>query len=364
MNPRARLVGLVLSALAAACASGNKHPSPLADSAWEVANPARPLPVPPLGVAANLADLGFPVTPEKVRLGRWLFYDQRLSADGTVSCATCHEPEQGFSERDPVSVGVHGRKGTRKALPILNVAFPIYPVFFWDGRASSLVEQAKGPMTNPVEMGMAPAEMVATVRAIAGYRPYFEVVFGDERIDLERIAESIAAYEATRLSGNAPYDRFDAGDAHALSDEEQRGRDLFFGKAACNQCHLGFNFTDARFHNLGVGFKAPTPGANPRTGFADPGRAAVTGRDEDAGAFKTPTLREASKRAPYMHDGSVATLREVVELYNRGGVKNPWLSPEIKPLGLSPEEVEAMVAFLRALDGEGYEDSAPSEFPR
>ena len=354
---------------AAACASSERPPlQPAPDGTgapqWEAANPVTALPDPPLGVPADLEEAGFRVTPEKVRLGRWLFFDRRLSADGTVSCATCHRPELGFSQEEPVSVGVHGRKGTRKAPPILNSAFPIYPVYFWDGRASSLVEQAKGPMMNPVEMGMAPEEMVRAVRGVSGYARYFAEVYGDERIDLDRIAEAIAAYEATRFSGDSAYDRFDAGDAGALSPEEQLGRELFFGKAACNQCHLGFNFSDSKFHNLGVGFRGTEPGADSRSGFGDRGRAIVTGRDEDTGSFKTPTLRDVSRRAPYMHDGSVATLHEAVELYVRGGVRNPWLSPEVKPLRLTPREVESLVAFLRALDGQGYRDAAPTTFPR
>ncbi len=331
---------------------------------WEAENPVRPLPEPPLGAAGELADLPFRVTPEKVRLGRWLFYDPRLSSDGTVSCASCHDPRAGFSENHPSSTGVGGKQGDRKAPPILNSAFPIYPVWFWDGRASSLPEQAKGPIVNPVEMGMTHAGVEAAVRAIPGYPRYFAEAFGDPRIDLDRVAEAIAAYEATRLSGNSAYDRWDAGDPTALDERQRQGWRLFFGKAACNQCHLGPNLTDSRFHNLGVGFRPPPPGADPRTGFADPGRARVTGKVEDTGAFKTPTLRDVSRRAPYMHDGSVATLREVVELYDRGGVPNPWLSPEVKPLGLSAADREALVAFLLSLDGEGFADVAPRVFPR
>ena len=369
MTRSPRLALLALAALCTSCASGERpRPTPGAKNApepapWEQSNPVRPLPVPPLGVAADLADLEFRATPAKVRLGRWLFYDPRLSADGTVSCATCHQPERGFSQGEPVATGVHGQRGTRKAPPILNAAFPIYPVFFWDGRASSLTEQAKGPMANPVEMGMEPADLVRVVRSIRSYARYFAEAYGDERVDLDRIAEAIAAYEATRLSGDSAFDRWDAGDPAALSPEQRLGRDLFFGKAACNQCHLGFNFTDARFHNLGVGWKAPAPGADPRTGFADRGRAVVTGKDADIGAFKTPTLRDVSRRAPYMHDGSVATLREAVELYDRGGVPNPWLSREVKPLRLTPGEIDALVAFLKALDGDGFRDKAPAALP-
>jgi cytochrome c peroxidase len=364
------LLLLLLVATAPACAAPEKArtaaPGPAASATpdWEVENPVRPLPVSPLGVAGEIGDLHPRVTPEKVRLGRWLFYDPRLSSDGTISCASCHEPSAGFSERDPVSTGVKGQKGNRKAPPVLNAAFPVYPVWFWDGRASSLVEQAKGPMENPVEMGMTHAGIEATVRAIPGYARYFAEAFGDGRVDVNRVAEAIAAYETTRLSGNSAYDRWDAGDPAALDEKQKLGHRIFFGKAACNQCHLGMNLTDSRFHNLGVGWRTPAPGADPSSGFADPGRVKVSGQARDTGAFKTPTLRDVSRRAPYMHDGSVATLREAVELYDRGGVKNPWLSPDVKPLHLSPREVDALVAFLQALDGEGFEDVAPRSFPR
>ena len=361
---------LLLLAAGPACTAPDKArpaapaPGARATPEWEIENPVRPLPVPPLGVAGEVADLQPRVTPEKVRLGRWLFYDPRLSSDGTVSCASCHEPSAGFSERDPVSTGVKGQKGNRKAPPVLNAAFPIYPVWFWDGRATSLADQAKGPMENPVEMGMTHAGIEATVRAIPGYARYFAEAFGDPRVDVDRVAEAIAAYEATRLSGNSAFDRWDAGDPGALDDDQKLGFRIFFGKAACNQCHLGPNLTDSRFHNLGVGWRPPAPGADPASGFADPGRVKVSGQARDTGAFKTPTLRDVSRRAPYMHDGSVGTLRETVELYDRGGVANPWLSPDVKPLHLSPREVDALVAFLKALDGEGFEDVAPRSFPR
>ncbi len=348
---------LILAAAAALAACTPRPP------AWELENPVRPLTAAPLGSAVDLARLAFPVTPEKVRLGRWLFYDARLSDDGTVSCGTCHRPRFGFSEDQSVSTGVRGLKGRRRAPPILNSAFTIYPVYFWDGRASTLASQAKGPMENPVEMGMTHERIVLTVRGIASYRRYFREAFGDDRIDVDRVAEAIAAYEATRLSGNSPFDRFDAGDEGALDAAAKAGLDLFFGKAGCNQCHLGPNLTDTRFHNLGVGWREPPAGADPRTGFADPGRFAVTGQEGERGAFKTPTLREVARRPPYMHDGSVPTLREAVQLYQRGGIRNPWLSPEVEPLGLSPEEIDALVAFLEALSGEGFQDVPPTSFP-
>jgi len=365
-----RALSAVAAALSlAACQRTAVRPAsgpaaPPAPPAWEAENPVRPLPNPPLGVQGTFAALSFRVTPEKVRLGRWLFYDARLSADGTVSCASCHMPEHAFSEDEPVSTGIGGQKGTRRAPPILNAAWPIYPHFFWDGRAGSLVDQAKGPMENPVEMGNSHAGVVATVSSLAGYRPYFREAFGDERVDIDRVAEAIAAYEATRLSGNSAYDRFDAGDEKALSEDAQEGRDLFFGRALCSKCHLGPNLTDGRFHNIGVGWKAPPAGRPAAEGFADPGRYQVTRDQKDMGAFKTPTLRDLTRRAPYMHDGSMKTLREVVVYYMRGGEANPWLDPDIARADFRPCEVDAVVAFLESLDGTGYEDRAPASFPR
>jgi cytochrome c peroxidase len=329
----------------------------------EAANPIRPLPVPPLGSGADFSAVPW-VTPEKVRLGRWLFYDARLSADGTVSCATCHQPERAFSEAEPVSTGIRGQKGTRKAPPILNAAFPLQPAFFWDGRAPSLVEQAKGPMESPVEMGNTHAGVVAAVSRLAGYRPYFREAFGDERIDIDRIAEAIAAYEATRLSGNSPFDRFQAGDEKALSEEAQEGRELFFGRARCSACHLGPGLADGKFHNIGVGWKAPGPGQPPESGFADPGRRAITGDPADTGAFKTPTLRDLTRRAPYMHDGSEPTLWGVVRYYMDGGNANPWLDAAMAEADFRPWEIASLVAFLEALEGEGWADVSPPSFPR
>ncbi len=366
-DARAALLTSILLGFLVACSAPDRArapATPAAPPAWEAENPLRPLPPSPLGVAAEVGDLVPRVTPEKVRLGRWLFYDTRLSSDGQVSCGSCHEPDAGFSEREPVSTGVRGQKGTRKAPPVLNAAFPIYPVWFWDGRAGSLGDQAKGPMENPVEMGMTHAGIEAAVRAIPAYRPYFAEAFGDDRIDVDRVAGAIAAYEATRMSGNSAFDRWDAGDPKALDARQQEGFRVFFGKAACNQCHLGPNLTDSRFHNLGVGWRPPAPGADPASGFQDPGRVRVTGNPADTGAFKTPTLRDVSRRAPYMHDGSVPTLREAVLLYDRGGIRNPWLSPEVKPLRLTAAEVDALVAFLEALDGEGFQDVPPRSFPR
>lgn len=330
---------------------------------WETANPVKPLPKPPLGIESTLDELKEPPTPERVRLGRWLFFDKRLSADGTISCATCHHPEHAFSELTPVSTGIGGQKGTRKAQPIVNLAWTIYPNFFWDGRASSLEDQALGPVENPIEMGNTHEAMIATIAGIRGYEKYFAEAFGSPEITKDRVAKALADYERTRMSGNSPFDKWQearyADDFKPTPEQVkiQEGFELFNGKAMCNQCHLGQNFTDSLFHNLGVGWDAE------KKEFADIGRFKISGKEEDKGAFKTPGLRDVARHAPYMHDGSQKTLREVVEHYNKGGNPNPWLSPKIKPLGLTEAEIQTLVMFMEALNGEGFLDEAPAAFP-
>lgn len=325
---------------------------------WEKDNPVVPIPASPLGIENKLSELTNPPTPEKVRLGKWLFYDKRLSKDGTVSCASCHKPENAFSETTPVSTGINGQKGNRKAPSFVNLAWTLYPHFFWDGRAKSLEEQALGPIQNPIEMGNTLPNVLKTLNGIKGYRKEFKKVFGSEEITEERLAIVIADYERTRMSGNSAYDRWKAGDEKAVSAEVKKGDELFSGKAQCNNCHLGQNFTDNLFHNLGIGWDAKT-----KT-FADECRAKISKKEEDIGAFKTPTIRDVSKHAPYMHDGSVKTLEAVVEHYNKGGTPNPHLSPKLKKLGLTKKEVKAIVAMMKSLDGEGYQDTAPKSFPQ
>jgi cytochrome c peroxidase len=323
-----------------------------------VANPIVPLPAAPLGAEIQLASLPDPPTPARVRLGRWLFYDKRLSHDGTIACSTCHRPEHAFSEPTRHSTGIGHQEGARKSPSFINQAVTLFPHFFWDGRAASLEDQALGPVANPIEMGSTHEEMIATLTKTSAYAPYFEEAFGTPAITKERVAKAIADYERTRISGNSPVDRWRLNrDESAVSDQVKQGYALFFGKARCNQCHLGNNYTDSLFHNIGVGYDPKT-----RT-FADEGRIAISKKPEDTGAFKTPGLREVTKHAPYMHDGSVATLKDVVDLYNRGGEKNPFLDPKIEPLGLTPAEVDALVAFMQALEGEGYQDTAPAAFP-
>jgi cytochrome c peroxidase len=328
-------------------------------SPWELDNPLEPLPEPPLGIQTTFDDLPEPPTPERVRLGRWLFFDPRLSADDTVSCATCHQPEHGFSQPTPVATGVGGRRGTRKAPSIVNQAWSIYPHFFWDGRAESLEAQALGPIANPVEMALSHDEMVAKVGRVEGYRPYFAEAFGDNEVTKERVVKALADFERTQMSGGSPWDVWrERRDESAVSDEVKQGHAIFFGKGGCNQCHLNQNFTDSRFHNIGIGWD---PGAGR---FGDEGRYQVTDDPADLGAFKTPTLRDVARRAPYMHDGSLPTLRAVVEHYNRGGIRNPNLSARLTPLGLTDAEIDALVAFLNALTGTTPAATAPASFPR
>jgi cytochrome c peroxidase len=344
---------------AAVACTPQQAPAPAAVPAWEAANPIVPLPAPPLGISSRFADLKEPPTPARVRLGRWLFYDTRLSADNTISCATCHDPAQGFSETEPVSTGIHNQKGTRKSPGFVNAAWRLYPVFFWDGRADSLEAQSLGPIANPIEMGNTHEAMVRTLSGVRSYGQYFQEAFGSREITPQRVAKAIADYERTCMSGDSAWDRWRTHhDEAAVSGDVKRGHELFFGKAACSQCHVGENFTDDRFHNLGVGWNART-----RT-FADQGRFVVTKIAGDRGAFKTPTLRDVAKHAPYMHDGSMATLREVVDHYRKGGARNPYLDSKITRVPLADADVDALVKFMEALTGRNPEEKAPGSFPK
>ena len=288
-----------------------------------------PVPIPPDN----------PQSDAKVALGRQLFFDPRLSLDNTISCATCHRPEDAWANHQPVDTGIGGRQGTRNSGTVLDAAYMKFQ--FWDGRATSLEEQALGPIHNPVEMGEELQRVVQKLQAIDVYRAEFTSVFGTD-VTTEGIALAIAAFERTVVSGPSPYDRHLAGDRTAMSDAAIRGQRLFDGRAGCRACHAGALFSDQSFHNIGVGMDREKP---------DVGREAVTGHPADRGAFKTPSLRNVALTWPYMHDGSAATLAEVVEFYDRGGVPNPTLDVRIRPLGLTADEQADLVAFLRALTG-------------
>ena len=296
-----------------------------------------------------------PLTPEKVELGKLLYFDKRLSKDVTISCATCHDPQRGWTDNQPVSAGIHGGKGTRSAPTVVNSTYHL--VQFWDGRAKNLEEQALGPITNPIEMGMGSHdEMISTLTNIQAYRPLFQKAFGDPNITKEKVAMAIASFERTVLGGNSKFDSYSNGDKTAMNESEVRGRELFFGKANCTRCHVGSNFTDSDFHNLGVGMKKPKP---------DLGRFDHTKDPKDKGAFKTPGVRDITRTAPYMHDGSMATLEEVVELYDRGGEANALLDVKMVKLNLTPQEKTDLVNFMKALDSDPFPQVAePKEFPK
>ncbi len=305
-----------------------------------------------------------PITKGKVELGKMLYFDARISKDTTVSCATCHDPAKAWTDNMPTSTGIDGQRGGRSAPTVLNTTYG--RTMFWDGRAPSLEGQAQGPPRNPIEMGdQTFEEIVGRLRKIPAYQEMFAKVFGTE-VTLDGIVKAIAAFErATALSGNSKYDKYTAGDPKALSDSEKRGMVLFglrldqdddfktdvvLKKADCTSCHAGFNFTDEQFHNLGIGWDAD------KKVFADLGRWAATPigakNPADRGAFKTPTVRDVARTAPYMHDGSLKTLEEVVEHYNKGGHPNPSLDKDIRKLGLTEQEKADVVAFMKALTGD------------
>lgn len=300
--------------------------------------PAAPLRVNPALPSVTIPSDN-PQTEEKVALGAQLFFDPRLSADDTISCATCHDPETAWANHNAVDVGIGGQQGDRNSGTILDAAYMDFQ--FWDGRATSLEEQALGPIHNPVEMGETLENVVRKLNAIEGYRAHFAAVFGTDATT-DGIARAIAAFERTVLSGPSPFDRYMEGDKTAISPSAIRGLRVFNGKARCRTCHTGPMFSDQSFHNIGVGMNRPQP---------DIGREAVTNDPKDRGKFKTPSLRNAALTWPYMHDGSERTLADVVELYDRGGVPNPTLDIFISPLELSDGEKQDLVAFMESLTG-------------
>lgn len=332
----------------------------------------------PKGIPENLwrklIPANNPLTKDKVALGEALYFDKRLSQDGTVSCATCHDPATAFADANPLAVGLGGKTGVRNAPTVLNAMFSDSQ--FWDGRAASLEEQVKQPLVNPVEMGMSSFDAaVARVAASDEYRRKFSQVFGDEGITIDTIAKAIAAFERTQLSGNAPFDRFISGDPQAITAAQKRGWELFRGKAQCTACHTFAAaspfFTDFKFHNTGVATRdrhfdylaarageIVARGSNKQRaldllahtdGFSELGRFLVTKQAKDLGAFKTPSLRDVELTAPYMHNGVEKTLLDVVKFYNRGGEKNTNLDRRIFALKLTDAEMSDIVEFLRAL---------------
>ncbi len=352
----------------------------------------------PLGKPVTAPQVGFPTTlaaatipkdnpnsPEKVALGERLFFDGRLSADGTVSCATCHDPDKGFTDQLATSAGIRNQHGQRNSPTVLGAA--LNDVQFWDGRAGTLEDQAKLPILNPIEMGQkSGAEVIAALQK-TDYPAEFQKVFG-RAINYDDLGRAIAAYERTQIATASRFDKFIAGDEKALDAQEKRGWALFNGKGRCMSCHP-FNptqptFSDNKFHNIGVsahksnfadlavkGQKLVNSGdataidrAALETDMSELGRFLVTKQDKDIGNFKTPGLRNLLVTEPYFHDGSQATLWDVVDHYNKGGVKNPFLDGGIVKLGLTEPEIDDLVAFLGSLTTDRYEAAAKKELAK
>ena len=338
--------------------------------------------VPPLGLPLLAIPADNPMTAEKIALGRKLFFDRRLSVNGTLSCAMCHVPEQGYAQNELATpVGIEGRTVRRNAPTIVNAAHG--HTLFRDGRAASLEAQALEPLIDPKEMGNSSHDqLISRLRVFPDYAGLFERVFG-RAADIAALAQALAAWQRTLLSGNSPFDRWRYGnDKTALSTSAAHGYQLFVGKAGCAACHgIGNDhalFTDHDYHNTGIGAGRArerlealkveiAPGAH---GFVerkdlnavseptepDLGRFEVTRAAVDRWAYRTPSLRNVALTAPYMHDGSLATLAEVVQYYNRGGEPNSGLDPRLRPLGLTPADIADLVAFLESLTGANISD--------
>jgi cytochrome c peroxidase len=378
-----------------AMAEGARHDSTMALAPIPAAGPlAAPKPRRQVGLPVDATREATPPdnpqTPEKIALGRKLFFDGRLSADGTVACSTCHDPARGFADGRPTSVGIKGRVGQRNAPTILNALYN--KTQFWDGRVKTLEEQAALPSVNPVEMGQPSVEAAAArLAAISEYQQAFRRVFGrpPNPPDLLR---AIASYERTQTSFNAPFDRFIAGDEAAIDDAAKRGWQLFNAGAHCNKCHAlsedkrdATYFTDNDFHNIGIGIirhnvvtlarqaeqliKSGDISAIDRaaiqTDMSALGRFLVTKKEADIAAFKTPGLRNVLMTGPYFHDGSQATLWDVMDHYNKGdGLQDPYLDQDIQPLALSEGEIDDVVAFLASLTSPEYRDLGINELAR
>lgn len=313
------------------------------DAAGPTELPKIPLGLPPLDIPQDN-----PMTAEKVALGKALYFDKRLSKDGTLSCATCHDPEVAWTENRSTSQGIDGQIGGANSPTVINAAYA--PTQFWDGRAATLEEQALGPIENPIEMGHDLEVLIPELNEIPEYVEAFQKVFGT-KVTSDTLAKAIGAFERTVLSGNSPYDRYMQGDQTAMSESAIHGLELF-ENSGCDSCHRPPLFSRYRYYNAGVGSNNDPP---------DAGRMAVTEREADLGKFRVPMLREVANTGPYFHDGSVATLEEAVTMMAAGGIKNDNLSAMMEAVGeaeLTEADRQDLVAFLEALSGEfpGAED--------
>jgi len=289
-----------------------------------------------------------PYSAAKAELGRMLFFDPRLSGANYISCASCHNPGLSWGDGLPRGIG-HGMSTLARRSPtLLNLAWA--ELLMWDGRKVGLEDQALGPMSAPAEMHQDLDKLVDKLSPIEGYRRAFAELFPGDGMTIETLAKALATYERTIVSGAAPFDRWIAGDETAIPEAAKRGFVVFNAKGNCASCHTGWNFTDNGFHDIGL----PDP---------DLGRGAIVPLPSMQHAVKTPTLRDAARRAPYMHDGSVPTLLAVVDHYDRGGEQRPSLADEIKPLHLSDQEKADLVAFMATLTGDNQPVEIPQLFP-
>jgi cytochrome c peroxidase len=338
----------------------------------------------PLGLPADTWDYYVPrnnqLTPAKIELGRKLFFDARLSADGRVSCSSCHDPKLAFTDGKAVAEGIFGRRGSRNSPTILNATFNTGQ--FWDGRADTLEDQAIQPLINQLEMGnQSYDEVVKRLRAIPEYAAEFQSVFGAE-VKIELVGKAIAAYERTLVSGDSPFDRFIAGDQGAISEAAKRGFALFRGKARCSRCHTFSDalplFSDFNYHNTGVAANHPNFDRLSRRAYEvvetdrakeiidklaaedggqELGRVLISYQVFDIGSYRKPSLRNIALTAPYFHDGSAKTLADVVRFYNEGGRQNINREWDLNALALTDEEQRDLVAFLESLTGKTHEAS-------
>ncbi|HEV3164335.1 MAG TPA: cytochrome c peroxidase [Isosphaeraceae bacterium] len=403
------VVGLIHAVLLLGCEGGRptqpsaEEPTPVG-AARQAPRKAPPIPkAGPLARPRSLQQVGLPAeltrtvtppdnpqTPEKIALGQKLFFEGRLSADGTVACATCHNPARAFTDGRPTSVGIHGRNGQRNAPTILNALYN--KTQFWDGRAKTLEEQAGFPIINSVEMGQPSLNAaVARIAGIEEYKQAFRSVFG-RRPNGTDLVRAIASYERTLVSFDSPFDHFIAGDKSAIDHAARRGWELFNTQARCNKCHAltdskrdVTNFIDNDFHNIGIGIirhnvvalarkaekllASGNPAAIDRAAIATDlsavGRLLITKKDVDTAAFKTPNLRNLLVTGPYFHDGSQASLWDVIDHYNKGaGLNNPWLDEDIQPLALTERDIDDLVAFLASLTSPEYRDVGLQELER
>ena len=325
---RTAFAALAVAGLAAATIDAAELAPPAAptDKAWLLGDPPQP--------ADNLT------TPARVELGKALFFDPRISGNGTVSCASCHNPSLGWSDGLRTGVGINGSVLGRATPTVVNTAYNTQ--FMWDGRKKSLEDQALGPMKTAEEMKTDFAAALAMLNGLPGYRAMFQAAYPSEGVSEETVAKAIAAFERTVVSKDSRFDRWVAGDRGAISAQEYRGYKLFMdsGKTNCAACHKPPNFTDNGFHNIGIAHPA---------GQDDPGRFKIRAAAVLKGAFKTPTLRDIELTAPYFHNGAAKTLEDVVEHYARGGVDRSNVSPDVRALDLNAQEKAELVAFMRTL---------------